>query len=336
MTKPLTMHSQKKALLTVCVSLLTLGVLVLTGCPKPDAPSPAPGNSGETLPGLTSDEGLTLPLQPAGKTASESDPTDLTLLRLGEPTLAATGFGKVADEAIPMVPVADLVGQVDEYVERIGKNLEDLDGTVNYKNDADTIVRDSNGLALVALALGMSKDDSKYKKAASEIIKAAMELAKVEKFDDTKKAFDALKTALTSEGDPASLKWIKVADLPPVMKAVPNLSSTLTRLTNAENKLKRTLGKNPERIYGALGALAAISQGSIANVGETTKPDAVADWKKECEQFRDAAIKANAAAHGYADGTVKYDEYWTTFKAMTDTCDHCHQTFYPSAVGKNE
>lgn len=325
----------KKLIVSSCVSLFALCVFSLTGCPKPEVPPPPASEGGVPAPaGATTDEGLTLPLEPAGKKADNE--TSSVLPVLDSVAITAPLAGKFADEAVPMVPIADLVAQVDEYIERIGKNLDDLDGTVNYKNDADTIVRDASGLALVALSVGMSKDDSKYKKAAPGIIKATMDLAKVEKFDDAKKAYDALKTSLTSEGDPSSLKWTKVAELPPVMKAVPNLSSILTRLTNAEKKLKRGVEKNPERIYGALAALSAITQGSIANVKDTTKPDADAEWKKECEQFRDAAIKANAAAHGFADGSISYADYWAAFKAMTETCDKCHATFYPSAIGKNE
>lgn len=325
----------KKLFVSSCIALFSLGLFSLTGCPKPEGPPPpASGGGSPAAAGATTDEGLTLPLEPTGKKVDGDSSAVLPVL--DSFALAASLAGKVADEAVPMVPIADLVGQVDEYVERIGKNLDDLDGTANYKNDADTIVRDSNGLALTALSIGMSKDASKYQKAAPGIIKAAMDLAKVEKLDDAKKAYEDLKASLTAQGDSASLQWTKVANLPPVMKAVPNLSSTLTRLTNTDKKLKRGIEKNPERIYGALGALAAISQGSIANVKETTKPNAEAEWKKECEQFRDAAIKANAAAHGFADGSVNYADYWAAFKTMTETCDKCHATFYPSAVGKQD
>jgi cytochrome c556 len=105
--------------------------------------------------------------------------------------------------------------------------------------------------------------------------------------------------------------------------------------------LTTLLERKPEQIYGALAALAAISQGSIANIHETIKPDAAAEWKKFCEEFRDAALKVNAAAHQYAkdkaDGKEpNYAAFDTGFKAMTKSCDSCHKVFYPSAVGKNE
>lgn len=320
----------KKFVLSSCVSLFALCLLSFAGCPKPEVPPPPASESNTpTAPGVTTEEGLTLPLEPTDRSKAE-------LPQIDSVVLTASSFAKVAQDAAPTIPVADLVGQIDEYVERIGKNLDDLDGTVKYKSDADTIVRDTNALSLVALSVGMAQEDSKYKKAAPAIIKASMELAKVEKYDDAKKAYEALKASLTSEGDPSTLAWTKVAELPPLMKAVPNLSSTLTRLTNTDKKLKRGIERNPERIYGALAALAAITQGSVANAKDTTKPDAEAEWKKECEQFRNAAIKANAAAHGFAEDKVSYADYWKAFKEMTDTCDQCHEIFYPNAVGKAE
>ncbi len=316
----------KKTILPVGVAIFTAFLLSLSACssPKPESAPPTPSQqpAPEVKPGETGVEGHVEPSVPEKKEGASLVP--------------ATVYGKIAAEAVPMAPVEDLVAQVDEYVGKIGTNLTDLDGTANFKNDADAIIRDANALTLVALAVGTSGTDSKYKKAAPGIIKAALELEKAEKLDDAKKAFDNLKAALTSEGDPSTLAWTKVAELTPLMKAVPNLSATLTRLTNAERKLKRQIEKEPQRIYGALAALAAISQGSIANVKDTTKPDAEADWKKVCEQFRDCAIKANAAAHGYADGSVKYDDYWAAFKTLTESCDKCHEVFYPTAVGKNE
>ncbi len=237
-----------------------------------------------------------------------------------------------SEGSVPMPPVADLTIQIDEYVAKIGETLTELDGTTSYKNYGDVVVRDANGLALVALAIGLHPEDSKYKQAAPGIIKAAMELANAEKYDEAQKSFETLKTALTAEGDPSSLQWTKVAELGPVMKAVPNLSALLKRLTNTEPKMKRAARK-PERIYGATAALAVISQGSIANAADTNKPDEAALWKKECEQFRDAALAANAALHDYADGKIDYAAYWQAHNRMTEACDTCHKVFSPSAAG---
>jgi hypothetical protein len=312
-------------------------LVTLSGCPQPPTVEPpASGtNNSSVQPGVTSGEGVIEPLVPAGNSSSDSLDETKPDVKEGTQLIPAQPAGKFAAEVIPMPPINDLVGQIDEYVEKLGKTLEELDGTVNYKNDGDFVVRDANALALVSLAVGKSEADSKYKKAAPNIIKAATELASATQYDAAKKAYNALKTSLTSEGDPSVLEWTKTAELQPLMKAVPNLSSTLTRLTNTEKKLKTQL-KKPERIFGAFAALAVIPQGSIANVKDTSKPDAVTEWKKECEQFRDAAIKANVAVHSFAEEKIDYKTYWAAFKEMTEACDKCHKEFYPSAVGKNE
>jgi hypothetical protein len=317
---------------------------MLTGCPSTsvDPPSSTGAGSGSIGPGTTSNEGVVEPLVPSGGVHTPAvSPADVEKKvpesnNEGTQLIPSLPSGKITSEVIPMPPIADLASQVDEYVGKLGKTLEDLDGTPKYKDDNEFIVRDANALALVVLAIGKSGNDSKYKKAAPGIIKAATELAGAGTFADAQKAYDALKTSLTSEGDPALLTWTKVADLKPLMKAVPNLSSLLTRLTNTESKLKRQMTKKPEQVFGTLAALAVISQGSIANVGDTSKPEAVDEWKKECEQFRDAAIKANTAAHNFADGKTSYQEYWNIYKELTETCDTCHKTFHPGAVGKNE
>ncbi|MDR0870571.1 MAG: hypothetical protein LBN39_07235, partial [Planctomycetaceae bacterium] len=308
-------------------------LVVFTGCPQEATVAPP---ADKVSPAATSTESVVEPLQPAPAEPKAGEPKKEEPKEEGAFNLVPSDVvGKVAAEAVPLPPVADLVGQVDEYIEKIGKSIEDLDGSTNYKADAEAVVRDTSGLSLVALAVGLSPEDSKYKKAAPGIIKAATALGAVDKYDDAKKAFDALKASLTSSGDPASLAWTKVAELAPVMKAVPNLSSSATRWTNTEKKLKAKI-KKPEQLYGALAALAVIPQGSIANAKDTGKADQEAQWKKDCEQFRDAALKANAAAHRFADDEADYAAYWNAFKAMTDSCDSCHKTFHAAAVGKSE
>jgi hypothetical protein len=328
----------KKSLIFTGSLFVSAVILVtLSGCPQPPTGEPPAGgtDSSWVQPGTTFGDGVIEPLVPAVNSSSDSSEEPKPDVNEGTQLVPAQPTGKFAAEVIPMPPINDLIGQIDEYVEKLGKTLDDLDGTANYKNDGDFVVRDANALTLVALAVGKSESDSKYKKAASGIIKAATELASATQYDVAQKAYDALKTALTSEGDPSVLGWTKTAELQPLMKAVPNLSSTLTRLTNTEKKLKTQL-KKPERIFGAFAALAVIPQGSIANVKDTSKPDAVTEWKQECEQFRDAAIKANAAVHSYAEEKIDYKTYWAAFKEMTEACDKCHKEFYPSAVGKNE
>ena len=252
-------------------------------------------------------------------------------------------LGKYASEIVPLPPLDDLTAQIDDYITKIGISLDDLDGSPKYAEDAGGLVRDANALALVALAIGLAEADSKYKKRASQIISSAKILAAAKNLDDGQKAYTALKASLTGRGDGKPLtRMDKIADLAPAMKALPNLSSAVKRRTDTERKLNIELGgARAQQVYSQLAALSVIAQGCVPNVTETTKPDAMAEWKKFCEEFRDAALKTNVAAHQYAkdkadDKEPNYAAFNTSFKTMMESCDSCHKVFYPSAVGKNE
>jgi len=325
--------------------ILTLPILILAlcvGCPKT-----APKSNKDTTPALktTSDndfskpEPLVIPLEPRVDPPEEVTPPEETTEEQSAPPettgVLAKSFGKYATESIPLPPIDDLTAQLDEYMLKLGTNLESLEGNTRYAADAIDIVRDANALSLVAQAIGLTEVDSKYKKSAPQIIVAAQNLAAAKNYDDGQKAYAGLKSALSSTGGGAPLSWsVKVAHLPPLMKAVPNLSSTVKRLTNTERKLTVLLERKPQQVYGALAALAAISQGSMANVSETSRPDAVAEWKKYCEEFRDTALKANAVTRQFAESQADYGTFKTAIDAMSASCDHCHEVFYPSAVGQ--
>ena len=314
-------------------SFLFFGLLiVLSGCSNSTTPLPPSGNGPAPVKGATTVTPYVEPMVP--QTPSEKKKAD-------EPEQEKTSMtksvffdkvaqpGHVTQQTVPLPPVSDLLAQADDYLEKLGGTLKDLDGTSDYKKDADAVVRDTNGLALVALALGLSPEDNKYKKAAPGIITAALALEKVDKLDAANKAYADLKAAFESSGDPATLGWTKIATLGPVMKAVPNLDATAKRLSNSESKLKRAK-TNPARITGPLAGLAAIAQGSIANAKETLKPDAEADWKKECEQFRDAAIKANAVVHDFVEEKASYADFDAAYTALSETCESCHKIFQPN------
>ena len=304
---------------TFFVSGLLLALVGFSGC------------SGSSTSSLSEGDGAALGARPVDSTTAPyvepMFPRDLSAKdeSTGAFLTKSASFGKVGQQAIPLPPVADLVAQADDYLAKIGTTLEELDGTANYKKDADAVIRDASGLALVALAIGLSPEDSKYKKAAPGIIEAALALEKVEKLDAANKAYAALKVAFASSGDPTTLSWTKVADLGPVMKAVPNLDSAVKRLSNTESKLK----KGPDKVAPLLAGLAAIAQGSMANFAETVKPDAEAEWKKECELFRDAAVKANAAVHDFVEGAATHADFQAAYDKLAETCDSCHKIFQP-------
>ena len=338
-----------KAMRTVLPSsVLMLSVLFFAFCVGCQQTIPQPDVS---LPGGASESGaikpppLILPLEPLSRPSGESEESFPGKTNPGEDTkeeptgIIAKTFEKYTGEVVPLPPIDDLTAQIDEYISKIGSNLAYLDGSRRYAEDAADIVRDASALALVALGVGLADADSKYKPSALHIIAAAKNLVNAKNFDEGKKGYDALKASLTDTTAGASLSWSdKVADLAPLMKALPNLSTAVKRVTDTENKINVTLDRRKQAVFSQLATLAIISQGSIPNVIETTKPDAVAEWKRLCEEFRDASLKVNAAARQYAqdkaDGKQPdYGAFKTHFNAMTESCDHCHEVFYPSALG---
>ena len=325
--------------------ILPLSLLLLALCAGCPTKTPKPDGENKVEPVLTHEpEGHIEPLVPkVDDPPSETAPPTETELSEPETTrLVSEALGKYAAETVPLPPLDDLTVQIDEYIAKIERDLDDLDGSPKYAEDSANIVRDATAIKLIALALGLADSDSKYKKSASQIISAAQTLAAAKNLDEGKKGYETLKTSLTGTGDGKPLAWSdRIAGIAPAMKALPNLSAAVKRVSDTERKLNSTLGKNPQLVHGRLAALAVIAQGCIPNVAETTKPDAEAEWKKYCEEFRDAALKTNTAAHQYAkdnaDGKEpNYAAFSTSFKAMTESCDSCHKIFYPSAVGKSE
>ena len=252
----------------------------------------------------------------------------------------AQALGKYAAEVVPLPPLEDLTVQIDDYMTKMGESLESLVGNPRYATDSADIVRDANALALLVLAVGLAEADSKYKKPASQIIASAQNLAAAKTLEEGQKAYTALKASLTSTDGGKKLAWSdKVANLTPAMKALPNLSSAVKRATDTERKLNSNLDGRAPQIFGQIAAMAVITQGAIPNVAETTKPDAEEEWKKYCEEFRDAALNANAATRHYAKERAEgkepdYTVFDVSFKAMTTSCDDCHSVFYPKAVGR--
>jgi len=316
--------------------LLTFSVLLLAFCigyepPALSTPSAAPS---------------------ADETAALAKPAASSAQPASQIAGAAQTAARVAMSAgdVPLPPLDDLTAQIDEYMTVIARDLARLDGSIRYVEDAVNIVRDVNGLALVALAVGLANDDSKYKRAAPHIIAAARRLAAAQNFNDGNAALTALQAALTNTSDAAPLSWSdKVSELGPAMQALPNLSSAVNRLAGAESRFNTVMAAaNPrmeqarQQVIAHLAGLAAISQGSIPNVVQSDRPDAVEEWKKYCEEFRDYAIKVNAIAHQFIQeraaggGTTNFATFNTAFRAMAESCDDCHRAFYPSAVGQTE
>jgi len=242
---------------------------------------------------------------------------------IAAPLLCLLSLSVCAADAVPLPPAADLDFQVDFYITEFDKSLEDLAASKDFAADSTVLARDANALILVALAAGMSEEAGKYKAAAPEIIKAAQAVTDAKDLPAAKAAVAGVKAALTKKST-EKLEWKKVAKVEPTMKlAVPRINTGMTRYLRTEALLKRGI----PNIAGATAALAAISQGLMPDYDETIKPDNKEDWVKFSTEFRDAALKANAALHGFNKGDVTFDAFKAAMATMKESCEHCHAVF---------
>ena len=220
-------------------------------------------------------------------------------------------------------PAADLDFQIEYYFEELDKRIEDLGASKDFAADANVLARDGNALILVALAAGMSSEEGKYKAAAPEIIKAAQKVADAKDLAAAKAAVAEVKAAAEKKSS-EKLEWKKVAKMAPAMKlAVPRINTGMTRYV----KNAKTLDRGIPNVAGATAALAAISQGLAPNFDETTKPGEKDQWVKFSQDFRNAALKANAAVNAYKADNTKFDDFKTALTEMKENCEHCHAVF---------
>ena len=282
----------------------------------------------EVSPGEPSMEEAIPNVEPEPESESTEDTEDTTAAIPMQPNRK---FAADASVSVLLPKTGDLVPQVAVYVARLEKNLDDLDGTPRFVEDADVLYRDANTLALIALALGLSKEDNPYKKAAPAIIQAAMKMETVKKFDDAARVIAEIKQSLKAEADPTTLSWDKkIVTLKPIMKAVPNINTLVKRNLRTEAALK----KGTRTVAEGSAVMAVIGQGSIPNVVETIKPDAVKEWNAHCLEFRDAALALNRAAADYEAEKGKFDTVQNAYEALSDSCDSCHKLFYHGEVPK--
>ncbi|NLS93833.1 MAG: cytochrome c [Planctomycetaceae bacterium] len=216
-----------------------------------------------------------------------------------------------------LVPAEDLVGQIEDYVEELEGCVTDQE---EYEDSAEKLTRYADSLAVIALAVGLHDQDSRLRRAAPALVKAAQDLAGAKDFAAAKAGVAAVKASLNSSGDPSTLRWHKVARLKTLMEQVPLINTRIKRYI-------RRFDKGAPEIAGGSAAIVAISQGSMANADETVSPDKIAEWFKYCAEMRDAAGALNKAAHAKDEGAAT-----AAMTALQQSCDDCHTVFHKDAL----
>ena len=215
-------------------------------------------------------------------------------------------------------PAAMLVEQVDEYVEDVGKSLEEPD---EFESEKEQLSQHANTLVVLALAVGLHDQDNQLKAHAPAIVKAAQEVAAAEDYEAAQAAFEQLKKAVEEGGDGPELKWEKVASMPALMKEVPSVNSTITR------NVKRRFDRRGDKIASAAAVIAVIGQGSIPNAEDTIEPEKTEEWEKYCLDMRNAAAQLI--------GAVQAQEQEIALEAnekLQQSCHDCHEIFHPEEV----
>ena len=302
----------------VVIAMLGFGV-VFPGCSQ--APSPGPeepaGPDSEGDAGMTEPEPEPEPTpepQPEPTPEPQPEPTPEP-----EPEPAPPPPGPSEDVKVSaFAPAEDLVNQVSEYID----DLEDsVASEEDYQDFAEKISKDANTLILIALALGLHDEDNRYKAAAGGLIKAAQDLAATKDFASAKQAVTAVKAAAAAQSPPATeLKWEKVASLPEVMKKVPLVNTGLKSCI-------RRLERRYKTAKGHSAVMAVIAHGSMANAGDTDKPEEVEKWHQFCIEMRDASAALNAAVRAMDKEAVT-----TSMAKLQQSCDHCHEVFQPEEL----
>jgi hypothetical protein len=214
-------------------------------------------------------------------------------------------------------PAEDLVNQLDKYLGDLAEGTKD---DAAYKDAKDNIGKQSNTVIVIALALGLHDEDSKYKANAGAIIKAAKEVAATQDLAAATKAVAALKDAAAGKEKAAvELKWEPTASLAELMKQVPIINTKLKmnlKGTKFKSKAKDTQG------YTAV--LAVIAQAAMADTKEAKAdtPEKVKQWYDWSVKARDYAGEVNAAIRA-----GKSDAAEEAMKKMAQNCDDCHAVF---------
>lgn len=267
-------------------------------------------------PAKKAEEPAKKPEEPAKKAEAPAKKAEEPAKKAEEPAKKGDAAGMpAAPKVSTFAPAEDLATQTDKFIGDLAKATA---AEAEYKDQPEgKITRDANTLILVALALGLSDQDNKYKANAGAMIEAAQKLAAAKDFDAAKKGVEGLQAAAKTGGKSSvELKWAKLASLSELMKQVPLVNT----------KLKGNIRKFSTKAKDAAGntaVLAVIAQGAMANVSDTKKPEEAAKWFEFSIQMRDATASANAAIHANDEKATN-----AAMDKMQKACDDCHAVFH--------
>ena len=231
---------------------------------------------------------------------------------------AKTKDKKQSYKVSTFAPVKDTEAQLKYFIEKIGRDLE------NKEDFEESVQRriglDSSTVAVLALTLGMHDEKTKYKPAASKLIKIASKLVdSADEYDAAKKTHARLAAAFEEpvKGEPVS--WDEpVADLAMLMQQVPILNEGLRRGVNDKRRFARNAKKNAARAV----TLAAIAHASMMDTNYCSDEAEEKVWKKICADMRDSLVGVSKALLKKNQDAAKKAN-----AKVVETCDACHHKF---------
>ena len=225
--------------------------------------------------------------------------------------------GPMEDEVSALIPAADLVAEVHEYVDSLTADLAD---EAKYNSAKDAIKRDANVLVALGQVLAMSTTENELSPSASSIVAAAKELAAAKDYAAASLAFDGVQAAAGGEavGGATEIKWEKLASLGQLMNEVTLVNSSIRRNM-------RRIERNADATARDAVLLAAIAQVTIFDTHEVKDPAKISEWEAMCREMRDSAadLAAQIKAMNKSGATA-------ALTRMNKSCEDCHAVFHPT------
>ena len=228
--------------------------------------------------------------------------------------------GEAADpvKISTFAPMKDVVSQLDYFVGRIEKDLED--GEEFGEAEQKRVGLDASTVAVLSLMLGMHDEAGDLKKSASKLAELAATLAEnSEDHEAASKTLAEIKTAIKNKPEGEPLTWDEpVADLAMLMQQVPIVNDGVRRAVNDKRRFSRNAARNAPRAV----TLAAIAQASLMDTTYCGDEEDEKEWKAICADMRDACADVYKALIAKDQDKAKEAN-----ARVVKSCDACHDRF---------
>ena len=213
-------------------------------------------------------------------------------------------------------PLGDLENQVDYFLQRIDKALEEES---DYDDDRRKLVeRDASTLAVIAFLITQHDQTGASTFKAPALLEGAQNLAESARdFAEAQAALLQVKEATAADEDTEPIEGDSVADLTVLMQQIPIVNNNLRRSVNGR-RFKRSV----DRAAGLAATLAALAHVSALDTSYCESEEDEELWRAICDQMRDSAAHVNIAVRAIDQTAARRG-----LDQLVETCDECHHRF---------